>query len=152
MEITERMLKGENYREQNVRLKKVMNQHFYLEAVFIEYAIVEDRLASILRYEGNEIKSNSFVSIDRKLNKLEAVARDKKGLAKRYFSEDFINEIREWKNKRNPLIHSMMKTNISSEMLFELACEGLNLQKEICRLSQNYKRAVERKSKGEILK
>ena len=35
--------KYENYKEQAIRLKKAINAKFYLEAVFIEYAIIEDR-------------------------------------------------------------------------------------------------------------
>ncbi len=31
--------KYENYREQMGRLKRALNSHFYLEAIFIEYAI-----------------------------------------------------------------------------------------------------------------
>lgn len=44
--------KQSNYREQFKRLKKALNNGFNLEAVFIEYAIIEDRCNSILRYEG----------------------------------------------------------------------------------------------------
>ena len=36
-----------NYKEQMVRLKKAMAAQFYLEAIFIEYAVMEDRLESI---------------------------------------------------------------------------------------------------------
>ena len=44
--------KQENYRIQCRRLKKAMDNAFYLEAVFIEYAILEDRADSVLAYEG----------------------------------------------------------------------------------------------------
>lgn len=147
--IAENMLKYENYKEQNGRLKKALDNHFYLEAIFIEYTIIEDRLSSILRYEGNSIKSKNHVSIDKKLSKLDEIAREKKGLANRYFTPEFIDSIRKWKEKRNPLVHSLMKQNLTSEFLYEIAFEGHNLQKELCRLSQNYKRAVERKQKYE---
>ena len=46
------MQKYANYREQFGRLKKAINNNFYLEAIFIEYAIIEDRLESILRHSG----------------------------------------------------------------------------------------------------
>ena len=38
--------KYENYRMQSRRLSSVLRSGFYLEAVFIEYAIIEDRLES----------------------------------------------------------------------------------------------------------
>ena len=46
------MQKYENYRVQIGRLKKALKEHFYLEAIFIEYAIMEDRLEAILRHAG----------------------------------------------------------------------------------------------------
>ena len=48
------MEKYGNYKEQMGRLKKAMDNHFLLEALFIEYAIMEDRCESILRH------SNAF--------------------------------------------------------------------------------------------
>ena len=38
--------KYENYRVQSRRLAGALRSGFYLEAVFIEYAIIEDRLES----------------------------------------------------------------------------------------------------------
>ena len=50
MDLAENMQKYENYRDMNVRLKRALKGGFYLEAVFIEYGIIEDRLDSVLRY------------------------------------------------------------------------------------------------------
>ena len=47
--------KYENYREQFKRLEKALTYQFYLEALFIAYAIMEDRSEAILRYEENQI-------------------------------------------------------------------------------------------------
>ena len=143
----ENMLKYENYKEQNKRLKKALDNEFYLEAVFIEYAIMEDRTESILRYEGNMIESNGFVSIDKKITKIEKVAENKKGLARKYFTVEFMEQIREWKNRRNGLIHALIKRNTTTQELIILAEEGHRLIKDLCRLSTNYKRAVERNTK-----
>lgn len=141
------MLKYENYKEQNKRLTKALQNEFYLEAVFIEYAIMEDRTESILRYEGNTINSNGFVSIDRKITKIEKIAENKKGLARKYFTTEFMEQIRTWKNKRNGLIHALIKKNTTTQELIDLAEEGRQLTKELCRLSTNYKRAVSRQAK-----
>ena len=145
--MTDNMLKYENYKEQNKRLKKAMDNEFYLEAVFIEYAIMEDRTESILRYEGNTINSNGFVSIDRKISKIEKIAENKKGLARKYFTVEFMERIREWKNKRNSLIHALIKKNTTTQELIDLAEEGRQITKELCRLSMNYKRAVSKQTK-----
>lgn len=48
-QITDNMQKYANYKEQMGRLSKALTQGFFLEAIFIEYAILEDRLESILR-------------------------------------------------------------------------------------------------------
>ena len=44
--------KYENYREQFNRLKRALTSKFYLEAIFIEYTIIEDRTESILHHAG----------------------------------------------------------------------------------------------------
>ena len=48
--------KYENYREQFIRLKKALDLKFFLEAIFIEYTIIEDRTESISRHAGNGIR------------------------------------------------------------------------------------------------
>lgn len=149
MDLAENMQKYENYRDLNVRLKKAIKGGFYLEAVFIEYGIVEDRLESILRYEGNSIKSQKHISINTKINKAKAISQEKKGLAGKYFTEEFLDSIYFWKEKRNPLIHALMKRPFSTEDAKELSIEGDALVKELCRRANNYKRAVERKNKEE---
>ena len=42
--------KYENYKEQFKRLNRALANGFNLEAMFIEYAILEDRTESILRH------------------------------------------------------------------------------------------------------
>ena len=50
--IADNIQKYYNYREQMTRLHKSLKQQFYLESIFIEYSIMEDRLESILRHAG----------------------------------------------------------------------------------------------------
>ncbi len=145
--ISKNILKYENYKEQNRRLTNALQNKYYLEAIFIEYAIMEDRTESILRYEGNDIHSDSYVSIDRKITKIEKLAENKKGLARKYFTVEFMEQVRDWKKRRNSLIHALIKRNTTTQELIELAEEGRQLTKDLCRLSTNYKRAVERKAK-----
>ena len=142
------MQKYENYKEQFTRLKKAITYGFYLEALFIEYAIIEDRSEAILRYEGNEINSkNGFVSIDRKLKKIEKIAEQKKSLANKYFSDDLIARISAWKEERNRLIHALMKQSLTTDDLRELALTGQELARELSNRANAYKRAVARRSK-----
>ena len=147
MELPDNMQKYKNYKELHERLKKALKEEFYFEAVFIEYAIMEDRLESVLRYEGNSIHSKNHVSINRKIDKVKTISREKNGLARKHFTEEFLDSIYAWKEKRNPLIHALMKQSITTEELQQLALEGEVLAKDLSRRSTNYKRAVERNTR-----
>lgn len=141
------MQKYENYKEQFKRLDKALTNQFYLEAIFIVYAIIEDRTASILRYEENSIKprnENGYVSIESKLKKISKIAENKKSLPHKYFSDDLIEQITAWKEQRNVIIHRLMREVLTTEELERLAVEGKTLARQISNRANNYKRAVER--------
>jgi len=145
---SENLLKYDNYKEQFKRLNKAINNNFYLEAMFIAYAIMEDRLESILSYEGNEINSKNFVSINKKLQKVKRIAERKNSLPARYFSDSLIDEILEWKEKRNKLMHALMKQALTTEELCTTALQGKILARKLANKATSYRRVVERKNKG----
>ena len=131
------MQKYENYREQFKRLNKAFDYKFYMEAIFIEYAIMEDRAEAILRYEGNEIKPKNeqeFISITRKLNRIEKIAEQKNSLPEKYFSDGIAKNISEWVKQRNSL-----------EEVEIFALEGKKLARSLSNKAKNYKNAVARK-------
>ena len=145
---TDNMQKYENYREQFKRLNKAFDYKFYMEAIFTEYAIMEDRAEAILRYEGNEIRPKNeqeFVSITRKLSKISTIAREKNSVAYRYFSDNIISDITAWIKQRNSLIHALLKKNLTTDEVEAFAREGEILTRILCNKARNYKRAVERK-------
>ena len=79
--------KRENYVEQFKRLKKALDNGFNLEAIFIEYTIIEDRTESILRHGGYweaYIKSRKGhrVTIDSKIRYIQKQAENKKNITK----------------------------------------------------------------------
>lgn len=141
------LLKYENYKEQFKRLDKAIKNDFYLEAMFIAYAIIEDRTESILSYEGNEIKSDRFVSVDKKLKKIKKIAEKKNSLPQKYFSYSLVDEILEWKEDRNQLIHALMKQSVTTEKLRASACSGKDLARTLANKATSYRRAVERNRK-----
>ena len=145
----ENVQKYENYREQFIRLDKALKAGFNLEAIFIEYAILEDRASSILRYENNSIKprGNRPPSIDAKLRKIKAIAREKKSLPNKYFQDEFIDQIVGWKEERNRMIHALLGQVLTTEELISLAEDGKKLARELSNKAGNYKRAVERRDK-----
>ena len=140
-------IKFENYKEQFVRLKKAVDSNFYLEAMFISYAIIEDRSDAILSYEGNEIYSKNFIPLDKKLNKIKKIAEQNKSLPQKYFSDSLIDDILVWKETRNGLIHALMKKPLTTEDLAKSAQEGKALAREFSNRATSYKRSVEKRKK-----
>ena len=142
---SENQQKYENYRVQMGRLKSALRSHFYLEAIFIEYAIMEDRLEAILRHADKwHPKEETFVSIDAKVKKVAKLAEEKKNPAHRYFFPELTDGILTWKEKRNQLIHALLKQSLHSEDLLEVAEEGEKLAKQLCSKATSHRRALER--------
>ena len=155
------MEKYENYKNQFQRLNRAMKNHFYLEAIFIEYAIIEDRTTSILAYEGNNRRKCDNMKLYEKLNKIKNCANYSTPLRPwigRYFSDDnsnkLIDRIIAWKDyQRNRPTHRLMKILVTTEELRNYAENGKALCKELSNRANNYKRMVERKTakaQGEI--
>ena len=137
------MQKYENYKEQMRRLKKALKEQFYLEAISIEYAIIEDRIESVLRHTGvfNPEKHNM---LNKKLNRLLELQRRKDGLVRKYFSDELINEIHSWKNERNPMTHALLNLKLHTEDLEDIAVRGEALVKKVSSKTSLYNRALER--------
>jgi hypothetical protein len=145
--------KQKNYKTQFSRLNKAMNNAFYLEAIFIEYAIMEDRAESILSYEGYQItpkNEQEFISFTRKKNRITKLSEQKNSIIGRYFSDDLLQKITAWVNERNSVIHALLKKNITTDELRTFAERGEVLCKEFRNRANNYKRMVARKTKSMI--
>lgn len=141
----ENMQKYANYREQMGRLKKALGNQFYLEAIFIEYAILEDRLESALLHSGKwKPAPDRHTSIDRKVRLLQKQAEEKKSLAQRYFTSELTESILTWKDHRNRLIHALMKQQLHTEDLQSVAEEGQALIRTVSNKVGLFNRAVER--------
>lgn len=134
--------KYENYKEQAIRLKKAINAKFYLEAVFIEYAIIEDRFESALRHSDVIVDNGKYSGLNKKLSKMEAIAREKKSLAHKYFKPELLESVTLWKEERNRLIHALMKQALTTEELQNLAEHGQVLVKKLCSITTSYSRKI----------
>ena len=145
MEVLDNAQKYENYRAQMGRLTHAINAHFYLEALFIEYAIMEDRLESILTHAG-VFREDKHNTIAKKLQKLEALCQSDK-TAKKYFSPELLQSILDWKDNRNKFIHTLMKQVFTGEELKEIVDQGQEIVKTLNNKSSCYKRALERQKK-----
>ena len=141
--------KYNNYRTQMGRLKRALKLQFYLEAMFIEYAIIEDRTEAILRYENHSIKvrEGKFVSLNHKIKRILILTKEEKSLLNKYIKPEVLLEISEWKEDRNELIHALMKKQVTTDEMFSIVNRGERLTKELNDMATSYRRAVARKNK-----
>ncbi len=145
LENIDNMQKYENYKEQMGRLKRALNSHFYLEAIFIEYAIMEDRLESGLRHAGRwNPKPDEFISLNRKVTLVRKMSEQKKSLAQKYFSQELLDDILLWKEDRNRMIHALLKQNIHSEDLLDIAEKGNTLVKILCNKTKSFNHMIDK--------
>ena len=147
------MQKYENYKEQFKRLKSALNNGFNLEAMFIEYAIMEDRTESVLKHAEKwesylKSRKGHDTTIDSKVKYIRKTAEQKSSIAHRYFSDSLLDEILEWKEDRNRLIHALLKQKFTHEEIPDIAAKGYELACRLRSRSGNYIRALERKLKA----
>ena len=135
--------KYRNYKEQIGRLNKAIKYGFLIEAVAIEYAIMEDRLESVLIHEGvfNPDKHGTLV---RKLNRIRELQRKKGSLENKYLSMELLDSIASWKDERNALIHALLKQNISTQELSDTATRGNDIVKQLTSKVTSIRRKLEK--------
>lgn len=134
-----------NYKEQMGRLKKAMGYGFYVEAIAIEYAIIEDRMESILRHS-NKYNPEKHNTLNKKLNRVSEIQRNKTSVLRKYITEEMIVEIHSWKNDRNPIVHSLLKLELHTEDLKSIAEKGQDITKKLCSKVTSYNRALDKLS------
>ena len=141
--------KYENYREQFQRLNKALAGGFNLEAMFIEYAIIEDRTESVLRHAGlwdAYIKSRKGhgATLNSKINYIRKRADSGSKLLKKYFSDDLLEQILDWKEERNRLIHALLKQQFAPHEISTLAQRGNELSRMLRSKASSCNRAADR--------
>lgn len=147
----ENMKKYNNYRELFPRLNRAVKNEFYFEAIFIAYAIVEDRTESVLRhlgkweaYQRQCAARRGYPTITGKVNLIRQAARKSTSPAAPYFSDGILDRFMEWKERRNQKIHELMNHPFSAEELQELAQTGKTLARTISNRTESMKRAIAR--------
>ena len=109
------MQKYENYREQFKRLDKALKYQFYLEAVFIAYAILEDRTKSILCYAGQWLP---YLKSRKKHGENILTPPEKDSLWKRFFEKltgPFGHHIKGWEDGDELILFSDGVIDIQNE-------------------------------------
>ena len=144
--------KYENDREQFTRLKKALDSKFFLEAIFIEYTIIEDRTESILRHAGKweayiKKRGGREATLNSKVTYINGQVASGDKIFKKYFSDNLLSNILEWKEMRNQLIHALLKQSLTTEYLADIAYKGSELTRLLRNRTNSFNKAVERKNK-----
>lgn len=123
------MEKYEVYKSMNENLSKAMRAGFYYQAIFIEYAIIEDRCSSVLRHarvkyqdsKGHELK------ISEKLKKMRGNPAFLVPHVRQRITLELLDEITGWKRDRDQLIHALAKVPYDHDSVREIATRGQEL-------------------------
>lgn len=147
--MTDNQQKYLNYKEQFKRLNRAIASGFNLEAMFIAYSIMEDRSESVLKHSGKydryiEKLKGRNPSIDSKIKEILKCRSNRKDLMYCYFSDELLDNILVWKEERNRMIHALLKQELTSEELENLALQGKEYARQFCNRATNYRRALER--------
>ena len=120
--------KNEKYKDLMEKLNKSIKNEFFYEAIFIEYAILEDRTESLLRHAKINEK-NSTITL--KINKIKTNKIFKDKYINKHLSIELLDKIIKWKNKRNELIHDLIKTKYTNNQIESIALEGYEIVKKV---------------------
>ncbi len=151
MDKPENQLKYENYREQFKRLNSALRSGFNLEAMFIEYAIMEDRTESVLHHAGKwetylKKRGRNGTTLNSKIVYIQKqMESNRNDLLNRYFSNDLLDRILVWKEDRNRLIHALLKQQLGHNEVSKLTAQGKLLVDELRKRAGNYNRAMDRR-------
>ena len=124
-EMITNMQKYETYRILKSKLKKALDNEFWLEASMIEYSIMEDRLSSVLdharicdnAYDSNRMMKNKLNSISFQIGKENPALKGR-------FDEALIVDMNKWREKRNTIVHRSCIRVYNSEEIKQIAEEG----------------------------
>lgn len=138
--------KRNSYEEIIHRLDSALDQGFNLEASWITYALFEDRTTSALAKSGGVLvsKNNSFISIEVKLKELKSRSLTHAGLQRAGLINALLDEIIDWKNKRNALMHTLAEVPRPWE---DINNDAQNLAIEGREIIARYSSAIMRLSK-----
>lgn len=137
--------KAEAYSLLKTKLKKALAASFWFEALMIEYAIMEDRTSSILQhgavcnnaYDPNKSLVNKIRSINLQIGKRHPVISKKVNLKT-------INEILEWKEARNELVHRACNHIYDESAVRDLALQGNELVRKLINDSRKVSNAYKK--------
>lgn len=140
------MPKENHYRIFIRRLEKALNDGHYLESSWYAYAVLEDRLRSLLRSSGGEAHHTTGKKITMMGPKLRELKdrRANDAIISAQFTDALHDSLHLWKEDRNNLTHAMADASISIEdidtLAQKLAHDGKKLVRDYCALCRRVKK------------
>lgn len=128
MENITKLEKNFNYKVFMKRLSDSLYLGYYIESITLEYAIMEDRLMSVLKHSNNFSESNHN-TLHKKIIALKAMNKKENSISKEYISNDILDLINAWKIKRNKMVHNLMNNQFDFEEIKEMAIIGQEIVK-----------------------
>ena len=121
--------KYEAYKAMKTNLTKAMKAGFYYQAIFIEYAIIEDRTLSALKHAGvkyQDSKGHDY-KLSEKLRRIKGNPAFNNAYIHKRISLELIESVENWKRDRDRLIHALARIPYDNEEVKEIAERGQEL-------------------------
>lgn len=122
------------YKSMNENLSKAMRSEFYYQAIFIEYAIIEDRCTSVLRHAGVKYQDSKGheIKLSQKLTKMRSNPAFVAPYVRQRITTELLDAITDWKRERDQLIHALAKIPYDHESVKAVAVKGQELVRILC--------------------
>jgi hypothetical protein len=110
------------------RLNDAIEQGFDIQAIAYEYALIEDRFNSILKYLDIQLKTNKVK------DKIKVIRQIKNEMIKNLLPESLLDQILSFIDARNQIMHGLAMVTLESSFITSIAKQGRLL---IIKLNQN---------------
>ena len=128
------------------RIDASIKNGYFLESSWIAYAIIEDRIDSILK-KFNKDRDPKVRLIS---NKLDMLSRIQSPLVRAQFAPELINRIGVWTSRRNNLTHEMANAHFTYQQITvrskQVALEGELLAHDVSNAAMRTKSLLKRKA------
>lgn len=136
--MTRHTAKGNRFESLISKADLALENEFYLEAISICYAIIEERLRSVLMKTHFPTLGNKH-KVDSCLKKIKIVKKKDSLLAK-YFTSELIKKIDDWKEDRNNVMHELAEEGIDFPKIITCATEGREVLSELAATIMRWKK------------
>ena len=142
------MAKQQLYKDFIARLETSFNDGHYFESAWYSYAVLEDRLRSLLRSSGGETHTKTGKHIRMMGPKLRELKErwPKHPLLAGTFTVELHDRLDDWKESRNDLMHAMADATMSladiDAQAKVLANDGKTLVRDYCSACRRLKRQI----------